>query len=52
VIEWSAELLLNAKPGDAPRTVLVPGRLRDRGSTAPSLHASSVVEAVPEEVVI
>ncbi len=35
VAHWVGELLSSASPGQSPRSVIVPGQLIDRGSTAP-----------------
>jgi DNA-binding LacI/PurR family transcriptional regulator len=38
---WLVELLVGAAPGQSPRTIIVPGRLVDRGTCAAPLSPSS-----------
>jgi LacI family transcriptional regulator len=49
VLRWATELLVTASPGQTPRTVIVPGRLIDRGSAAPPQFGARPSAGPPAE---
>ncbi|MCP4249458.1 MAG: substrate-binding domain-containing protein, partial [bacterium] len=49
VLQWATELLITAHPGEPPRTVIVPGELKDRGSAAPPASGGTIASASPAE---
>ncbi len=52
IVHWATELLLSASPGQLPRSVIIPGQLRDRGSAAPPRSAGQATITPPEEAVL
>lgn len=52
VLQWATELLITAHPGEPPRTVIVPGELKDRGSAAPPASSGTIACDSPAEATI